>query len=421
MTFSKYLSITAALTAAVLLSGADKLPDMARAGDPASQLRLAAEFFSGKNRPVNLTLAFYWFRKAANSGSGAGQYNLAICLLNGWGCEKNPAAAAYFLKKSLDSGIVKAAVPYAKMLYHGVEEGEFEELILKKIAPAPEKAIALLRETTAKNNDPEAVLLLAKFLFRDVEKYGRELCELLKTYYRSTSQPDPEALVIYAACLRSGIGNNIPDPAAGAEVLQKAVDQKHPEATAQLAEMYYFGFGVKADRQKALKLYTDAVKYGSTRAMTDLGQLKLAGIDLPHDPAGAFELFTRAAKAGYPPALRKLGDCYTIGIGTPGNAAKAMECYHQAAQHGDLPATFKLGECYRDGKNIPQNLYAAFYFFNQAALAGHPASMREAGKALLNGKGTEKDQSRGLDLLRRAAADGDPEASALLRGEISAF
>ena len=42
----------------------DPLRDRALAGEVAAQLQLANEFFFGRNRPRNPTLAAYWFRRA---------------------------------------------------------------------------------------------------------------------------------------------------------------------------------------------------------------------------------------------------------------------------------------------------------------------------------------------------------------------
>ena len=414
MFFIKSTSLAAALFAAVLLSGADALLDLARAGDTASQLKVAGEFFYGRNRRLNRTLAFYWFRKAANGGSPEAQYNLAVCLQHGSGCEKNLPAAFIFFEKALNNGIAQALIPYTKLLFNGVNEGEFEGRTLKKIPADREKAIGLLRKH-AGNGDRRITLLLAKFLYADVEKHAAELRHLLAGYCASNADADPEAMVIYAACLRSGIGGFPPDPAAGAGILQRAAEKKHPEAMAQLAEMYYNGFGVKVDRRKALALYEKAIAAGSARAMTDYGELKLAGVDTAHDPVGAFKLFHRAAMTDYPAARRKLGECYANGIGTAANHQRAMNCYHDAAKNGDRIAAYRLGESYRDGIITAKNDYAAFYFFQQAALAGYPAAMRETGKALLEGRGTDKDHRRAVELLRRAADAGDREAALLLR------
>ncbi|MBE6388728.1 MAG: sel1 repeat family protein [Lentisphaerae bacterium] len=412
--FSTSLIITAAIFAAVSLLADDRLLLAARQGDAVSQLALGGEFFYGKNRKANIALALYWFRKAADNGLPEAQYNFGLCLLKGWGCEKNPAAAFRYLQKAVDKQVDKAAVHYAELLFSGVDGGSFGDELLAPVPPDKEKALEILRKASAGENVP-AMLLLARYLFMDAPKHGKELYEMLKIYTAKSPDPDPEALVIYAACIRSGIGGNIPDPAEGVKILQRAAEKKHPEAMAQLAEMIFNGFGTVADKELAVKLCNQAIELDSSRAMTDMGQLKLAGFHTAHDPDGAFILFRRAAEKNYPPAIRKLGDCYAMGIGTAKNHPEAMRCYHRAAESGDSQAMFRLGECYRDGEYTQADPAAAFHFFQLAARAGHPGGLRETGKALLDGKGIKADFAQGLELLRRAAGAGDSQAASLLR------
>ena len=409
-----FLIITAAFFAAFSLPAADELLTRSRNGDLNSQVKLATEYFYGKNRQKNVALSLYWFRKAAAAGSPYAQYNLALFLQNGWGTEVNSAAAFHFYALAMDQKISKAAVRYAEMLFTGVEAGNYYELILPEVKPDIPKALQILRQT-ARSGESEALLLLARHLFANAPAHGRELRELLEKYCTSTENPDPEALVIYAACLRSGIGGFVPDPPAGAKILRLAADRKHPEAMAQLAEMMINGFGTPLDRQGALKLYDEAIKLGSSRAMTDIAAFKQMGMYLPHDPAGAFELLKSAGEKNYAPALKKLGDCYAYGIGTEKNTDRAMEFYQRAAARGSADAAFHLGICHRDGVMTPKNLTAAFGYFHRAALAGHPGAMRETGKALLDGSGVPRNYAAGMEFIRAAAKAGDREAAEYLR------
>ena len=411
----KKLQISAAaIFAAVSLFGADTLLDAARSGDINSQLQLAGEYFYGRQRQKNLTLALYWFRKAAGAGNPQAQYNLALCLQNGWGGKPNPAAAFFWYEKAMNNGVDKAAVRYAELLFIGLESDSYENRTLPAVPADHAKALDILREH-AKKSDPDALLLLARYLFMDAPVHGRELRMLLEKYIENTATPDPEALVIYAACLRSGLGGMIPDPAKGAEVLRRAALMKHPEATAQLAEMLFYGFGGTLDRKQAIALYEEAIRLGSSRAMNDYAQLQLFGMYLPQNSESAFKLLTQAAGKNYPPAMRNLGNCYLSGIGTNQDIPKAFELFTRAADAGDGVAAYKLGRMYRNGEYTAKNLEMAFQYFHRSAVAGHPAGLREAGKALFNGTGVKADQSRAMDFLRRAAAAGDAEAAALLR------
>ena len=409
----KTILTTAAVFAAFLLSGADILLENARKGDTESQVKVANEFFFGKNRKVNLPLAYYWFRKAAANGSAHARYNMAVCLQKGWGCKKNSAGAFRNFELAMKQGIEKAAIRYAEMLYRGVDAESFEDEKIPAVKADQKKALEILRHTA--QNDTESMEILAKFLYMDAEKNGVELRGVLKRYTEKSPDPAPELLLVYSACLRSGLGGVMPDAAAGAKVLEKAAAKNHPEAIAQLAEMTLMGWGMPANKNKALQLYMLAVKLGSPRAKTDVAQMKLAGVYLKHDPAGAFKLLTEAAEKKYPPALCKLGDCYAFGIGTEQNMAKAVFYYMNAAERGNRLAAFRMGEFYRDGVHLPKNPAAAFHYFSTAAKAGHAGAMREAGKALLGNSGIDPDYKRAMEYLRQAAAKGDKEAMKLLQ------
>ena len=413
MVDKKKALIMAAVSAAFLLCGADDLLENARKGDTASQLTLANEFFFGKNRKTNPALAYYWFHRGANAGSAVARYNMAVCLQKGWGCEKNQAGAFKNFEIAMKAGVIRAAVSYAEMLHSGVEADTFEDEKLPEIKPDRKKALEILRQVAPK--DTGAMALLAKMLYVDVEKNAAELSSILKIYTETVANPDPELLLIYSACLRSGVGGNAPDAAAGAEILRRAAKLKHPESMAQLAEMMFYGRGIQADKNGALKLYLEAAELGSARAKNDIAVMMLNGIYMPNDPAGAFKLLSSAAEKKYPPALCKLGDCYFFGIGTEPDIRKALFNYMRSAELGDRLAAYRLGEFYRDGKYLPKNPAASFHFFSTAAKAGLPAAMREAGKALQGKYGLAPDFRKAEELLRRAADAGDKEAVELLR------
>lgn len=393
-------------------NAADKLLMQARAGDVTSQLRLADELMFGRNnRKAMPQLAVYWYRQAALQNSPEGQYNLAICYLQGWGVDKKRPAAAYrYLEKAMHNGVIKAAIRYAEMSAKGVEsasdpEGEFPE-----VKPDESRALAILRKISG--YDPEAEIMLAQMLFKHVSKNAGELLELLQKHARRNNA-HPEMLLIYSALLRSGSAG-ICDLNAAAQLLERAAAMKNPEAMAQLAELLHAGSGIPTDHERAEKLNEAAFQAGSPRAMVNRGMEYLTGIRRPHDPHKAFALFADAAKKGYPAAWRQMAFCHAAGIGTPQDERKAFNCYLHAAQGGDAPAMFQLGEYCRLGKGISPNLQHAVMWYLRGAEHGEINAMREAGLALWHGRGIKQDQENGEKWLRRAALAGDRTAAETL-------
>lgn len=82
----------------------EDLPDMnyvrsqAEAGRPRSQTQLA-DFYVALS---DFTNAVVWYRKAADQNHVPAQLSLAGCLVAGRGAEKNPAAAAQWLRRAAD-------------------------------------------------------------------------------------------------------------------------------------------------------------------------------------------------------------------------------------------------------------------------------------------------------------------------------
>ena len=54
---------------------------------------------------MDLQEAVKWYRKAAEQGYSAAQFNLGVCYDNGDGVDKNPSKAKYWYRKAADNGL----------------------------------------------------------------------------------------------------------------------------------------------------------------------------------------------------------------------------------------------------------------------------------------------------------------------------
>ena len=387
------------------------LEERARRGDVEAQYLLAVNTFFGKERAVNPVVAVYWFRRAADAGHAASQYNLARCLERGWGCSKSPAQAVRYYRMAMEKKLPEAALRYAELLYKGVPAEKSEVENFPELKSDPEQALQIMRQIAL--NSEKGKIQLARYLFKDAPKHGRELRERLGVYTRNPNA-DPEALVLYSACLRSGIGGEV-DIAGGIGLLQRAAKSGNAEAMAQLAEIYASGSGLAPNLKRSAELTRRAAAMGNQRALVNLGRMHLTGIEADYDPAAAVKYFQRAAESGYPPANCALGDCYARGAGIEQNWQQAFEYYRLAASGGDENGCLKLGECYASGKGVAKDETAAFYWYRRAVSFGSVAGMRKMAIALLDGRGVRKDREAGFKLLQRAAANGDRTAHFMLQ------
>ena len=148
----------------------DVLRSKALQGDKASCLALGNEYFFGVNRPVNLTLAVYWYRKAAvDPGVPEALFNLGICYLNGWGVKLSKQNAFVYLNKAANFGNKRAIFYLSKLYYDGIPEEEDSSLIIKKaILPNSKKSIELLEKLVAENY-PQSKSTLANLLYSKEE------------------------------------------------------------------------------------------------------------------------------------------------------------------------------------------------------------------------------------------------------------
>jgi len=390
----------------------DPLRDRARTGETAAQLQLANEFFFGRNRPRNPTLAAYWFRQAAEQGSPEGAYNFAICLERGWGAVQSANQAFSFYTRAAEAGRPEARLARARLLYTGVKEEKGDAGTRPAIPAEPEKALNELRRLSAENFVP-AKFELARLLASDRERRKSCAAELRARLEEYAAQPNPEpkALLLLAECRRDGVGGS-PSMEHAADAVERAMMLGDADAKALYARILEYGHGRRPDPEQAFRLTKEAAEAGSR--LLRLGDYKLTGDHLPHDPGGAVECFRRAADAGYPPAFFKLGNAYAEGIGVEKNPVRAFEEFSKGARAGEPRCQYRVGRCYLDGTGIAADPAGAVYWFRSAIGRGNVEAMRDLGRCLLEGRGVEKNEEEGAKLLSAAAAAGDRAAILML-------
>ena len=413
--FGGVLLLSAAAGAGDEADARDSLRDAARSGDVAAQLRLADEFFFGRNgRLQNPTLAAFWFRRAAEAGNAAGAYNLAVCLEHGWGVERDLIDAFRFYSQAA-SEEPEARLRRALLLYHGIPDAT-EEASGAKRPGIPADREGALRELGElhESGHPVAGRELAALIFHDPELLKTREAELRPLLERAVAAGDPEAMTLLGEFWRRGVGG--PGDAAQARVWwERAATAGAPEAMMFLAGALEFGQGGAADPARAYELVRKAAEEEAfPAALVRLGDYYLEGDFVKHDPAAAVGCFEKALAAGYFPAATRLGDCRLRGIGGEADPRAAAEYYGRAARGGDPDGEYKFGRCYLEGTGMNADPAGAVYWFRRAAAHGQVEAMRELGVCLISGKGVPRNETEGSTLLEAAAAAGDSEARLLL-------
>ena len=397
-------------------SPADTLLEAARNGDVPSQLKVADQFFFGKNnRKVNPALAAYWFRKAADAGSPRGQFNYGICCLKGWGVPASSQTGFLWISKAAEQQLEEALIMQAELLFRGLPEEDDPARSFPAMSADPEKSLAILRKLFSSGSS-SAAKSLAGLLLSDQKLRSQNAAELRKcSEFAVRKMPlDIESVLMYSTVLQNGIGGNS-DEKKAVELLHSISDFS-PEAMARLSVIYEYGFSVPQDRKKALELCRKAAKLGSPRAMFTLGTKYLEGDMVEHSLSKAVDFFKQSWSGGYPPAAAALGKCFANGMGVDKNPEKAFDFFMQGAVAGDPEAQYHLGVCFSKAIGTAKNSAGAVHWFKAASESGHPDAMRELGISLIEGKGVKTDRSEGLRLLDAAASKGDVQAIEYLNG-----
>ncbi|CAB5366830.1 unnamed protein product [Rhizophagus irregularis] len=127
-----------------------------------------------------------------------------------------------------------------------------------------------------------------------------------------------------------------------------------------LGRNYMRGYGTEANYKKAIKLFKEAEKNGSSIAQYYLGYYYFAN----NNKAKSFEYYKKSADNGNIESQFQIGKCYYKGIGTEINKTKGIEIIKRLAEKGEscCPQNY-LGELYELGSDIVnKDLKQAIYW-----------------------------------------------------------
>lgn len=153
---------------------------------------------------------------------------------------------------------------------------------------------------------------IAKFLKKESSKGSRQV-EAIKSGINPSSDIDlqkqdrevslSEAQAQYDLGYQYVTGQDRPkDMNEGIKWIQRAADQKIPEALFHLGAMYHHGQGMPQDYSKAAQYYLDAAEIGHAKAQNNLAGLYAEGLGVSGDLTKALKWFQMASNNGHPTA-----------------------------------------------------------------------------------------------------------------------
>ena len=187
-----------------------------------------------------------------------------------------------------------------------------------------------------------------------------------------------------------------------------AVPQR--DSSAQLAEKYLKGIGVKRNPGKAFAYATKASKAGDVAGNHVLGLMYASGQGTTKNPQLAFKNMKIASDKGLPQAQYSLGAMYIQGVGTSKNPQMAFRMFQLAANKNIPMAQHNLGLMYLNGQGTKKNPSLAFNWFNKAAQKGLANSQFLMGDLYVDGVGVTKNYQQAMLWYRKAANQGLPNA-----------
>jgi TPR repeat protein len=258
----------------------------------------------------------------------------------------------------------------------------------------------------------------ARFAKADLENgedvYLREWSKTrLRRWKQAAEGGLDSAQVLFAACLRKGIGVE-KDARAAVRWYRLAAEQDHAAAQNGLGVFLANGLGVEKDEQEAACWFRKAAQQNHARAQFNLGRCYATSMGVDQDAAEAARWYCKAAEQGFAPAQNNLGHCYETGFGVGQNAKEAVAWYRKAARQGFAPAQNNLGYSYARGFGVDQDPKEAVLWYRKAALQDLPAGQYNLARCHEEGRGVEKDVKEAVRWYSKAASQGNEDAKKAL-------
>ena len=130
-----------------------------------------------------------------------------------------------------------------------------------------------------------------------------------------------------------------------------AKDEKHPkrsDAMYNLAVIFDNGFGISANKTRALFYYEAASDLSNMYAQYNLGWKYYNGENVNKDVIKAFQLYKAASDDGHPQAMYNLAHMYYSGIGTVKNLKLAYKTFLNAKISGINESNYFIDKITRE-------------------------------------------------------------------------
>jgi len=163
-------------------------------------------------------------------------------------------------------------------------------------------------------------------------------------------------------------------------------------------------------------LFADAKKRaeaGDAKAMLELGFNHMLGLGTPIDMPAASEWIRRSAEKGNEDAYFPYGQICQRGEMRPKDLKEALRWFRLAAAKQNANAELSLAQAYEQGAGVEKDAKESRRWLELSATHGHPIAQETLGWKLCESDHVTEVR-QGNEWLRKAAMQGNPDASILL-------
>jgi TPR repeat protein len=286
-----------------------------------AQCNLSTLYKEGKVVPKDYSKAFEWCQRAVEQGFPKGKFLMGKYYVEGIGVPIDIVKAVFWYRKAAEDGYEPVFRELAKRYEtgNGVKKDPAEAIKWYQLAYEQGYRKAEVKIDELKT------LLKAISICEEADRYlfgwNKDYDKAIELYNKAEALFIEKSLV--PGCIYSGVGC-----------------------------MYYEGWGVKRDYEKALKLSQQAKDLDDARGHFNIALMQMTGKGLEQNTEEAIKGIVLAAGQGYARAQTYLGELYEVGKYLEKNDNQAIEWYRKAADQGDVTAQVRLGTMHREGRGV---------------------------------------------------------------------
>ncbi|MBP3556324.1 MAG: sel1 repeat family protein [Thermoguttaceae bacterium] len=350
---------------------------------------------------IDAVQAFFWFRKAAETGDAEAMFGLGNCYERGIGVAKDAKRAFEFYCRAAEAGNAEAMRKTYDCYWRGIgvekdasqaldwyckyaeaEDAEWDE----RCRAASVRPTAQEGEDEEERGDVEADAAQTIAEERERAKAGDVAAALkLGDYYRDGVGVEQDAKRAFDWYCKAALAG---DEAATFRlgevddwdcslfeddenfVCRRKSAETGSVAARKLGDCYRDGIGVEQDLEKAFAWYRKSVSVGGVLSdeLTMMTPLLLDRENKESEDEYRRRSLAPKATATAGLSALELGDRYWNGVGVEQDAKKAIELYEVSAHWGSVAAASRLSACYRDGTGVEQDLEKAEFWRRRSRL-----------------------------------------------------